>query len=59
MDILIELLMYVFITIGMITVVICIFEKQIYSYLSKETTTKEEKENIAKKKKVYTRKLDR
>lgn len=46
MNILIELLMYIFVIIGMMTVMICIFEKQIFGLLSKEYI---EKENIVEK----------
>lgn len=51
MDMLVEILMYIFVILGMITVVICIFEKQICNYLSKEyrekgdTLEKEDSQN--------------
>lgn len=52
MNSLIELIMYIFVIIGMVTVVICIFEKQIFKYLSKECKKKSdalEKENSQNK----------
>ncbi len=41
MDIFIELLMYIFIVMGMITLIICIFEKQICLYLSEKYKEKD------------------
>lgn len=56
MNILIELLMYFFVIIGMMTVITCIFEKQICSYLSNKYSEKEDrlgKEIIVEEKIVH------